>query len=352
MRKKVINEVLGVPSNLIQTSSRAFSKILNWIKGINPDVLKKNKGAATILEVNFNISDFHVSSLEIKLKLFETSKTIEPQLVSMGVQTDVRKTDYTKFENLKTDNIRLIIFIVIPKGFDYVELPKFLEDNKNEVISNLSHEFKHAYDHFKQEYENPEKRAIYAAATDFKFNFQPFDSFLHDIYFTTTSENLVRPSEITAAIKKGKISQKSFLLFLQNNVIYRNLKRISNFSSEEFKKDILSDKKGLNKLLKRLNLDPKTMSDEEKYQESIKILYSSIMNKKIEQFKMLMMDNFIESILGFRGEKEKIFQKFVKRNSVFENNPQGFIDAYAKYFRFISNQMLRKISKLYALTRK
>jgi hypothetical protein len=63
------------------------------------------------------------------------------------------------------------------------------------------------------------------------------------------------------------------------------------------------------------------------------------------------MDDFIQSILGFKGEKEKVFNKFVNRVRRF-NNYEDFFNFEEKNFKFVANKMLRKIAKLYAIIEK
>ena len=50
------------------------------------------------------------------------------------------------------------------------------------------------------------------------------------LYFITTIENLVRPSEIYSQMKEGNISREDFLEFISSNTTYQTLKKINNFS--------------------------------------------------------------------------------------------------------------------------
>lgn len=347
-----LNEALGVPQNIVETAKNVYSRILNWTRRIDVDDLTSGQGATADLRVNFNISDYHFSTLRVKLGVDEHPNVVEPEIISMAVRTQSKKTEDFKLENIKSKTVDLVIVMVVPEGFDYNDIPKFMEENKNEIITSLSHELKHVYDNFKQKFQNPQERAIYQASTNFGFNFEPLDRFLHDMYFTSANENLVRPSEISAAIQTGEISQKDFINFLRSNDTYRNLRRIADFSVENFKKEILKDQKGLNKLLKKVKLKPKEMTDEEKVEAAIKVLYSTTVNARIENYQNILTSHFLETLLGFQGEKRKVFEKFANRNARFQNDPEGFIRAYEKYFKFIGEKMIKKISKLYDITRK
>lgn len=349
---KLIKEALGVPANLVKVSEDAFARISNWVKRLSEEDFEEGVGANMSFRVSYNIADYYFSTLKVKLGVDEHPKALEPEIISMAVRSQSKKTEDLKLEPIKLKTVDLVIVMVVPEGYDYDELPLFFEQNKNEIITSLAHEFKHIYDHFKKKFEYPDERATYQASIGVGFNLEPLDRFVHDIYFSSANENLVRPSEVAAAIKRGDISQSNFLDFLRSNDTYRNLRRIANFNLENFKKEILKDGKSLNKLLKKVKLKPNEMSDEEKIDAVFKILYSTLTNLKIENFQEILKTSFFEELLGFQGEKQKVFEKFIKRASRFENNPEDFVKSYGKYFNFIGDKMIRKISKLYAITKK
>jgi hypothetical protein len=349
---ELIKEELGVPNNLIKVSEDSFSRILNWVKRLSEDDFQGGEGVNMIFRVDYNIADYRFTTLKVKLGVDEHPKVLEPEILSMAVRSQSKKTDDYKLEPVKLKTVDLVIVVVVPEGFDYDELPSFFEENKNEIITDLAHEFKHVYDHYKKKYDYADERAKYQAVIGVGFNMDALDKFVHDIYFSSANENLVRPSEIAAAIKRGDISQSRFLDFLRSNNTYINLKRIADFDIENFKKEILKDTKNLNKLLRKVKMKPSEMSDDEKIETVFKILFSTIASSTIGNFHEILKTSIFEELLGFQGEKQKVFEKFIKRVSRFENNPEEFVKSYGKYFNFIGDKMIKKISKLYAITRK
>ena len=347
----LLREALGVPQNISEISEKAFNRIYSWVKKLDEDDFVPGIGANVIFRVDYNIADYKFSTLKVKLGVDEHPNAIVPEMISMAVRSQSKKTDDFKLEPVKTKTVDVVMVMVVPEGFDFEELPDYFLENEDELISNLSHEFKHIYDHFKKKYEYPAERAEYQSAIGMGFNFEPLDRFIHDIYYSSANESLVRPSEIATAIKRGKISQSKFLEFLRNNDTYVNLKRLKDFDIEKFKQQILSDKKGLNKLLRKLKYKPKEMSDDERVQAALQILYSTVTNAKIQSFQEILKTSFLEEILGFQNEKQKVFEKFVKRSSRFKSG-EDFVKSYEKYFNFIGDRMIRKISKLYAITEK
>ena len=256
-----------------------------------------------------------------------------------------------KLQTLKSKTVNILILILVPKGWDYSELPSFFETNKNELIENFSHELKHAYDHYKKEYDSMENRAIYQGAIGSGIGIDAVDKFIHDIYFTSVNENLVRPSEVLSAIKANKISQKDFLNFLTNHVTYQNLKRIQNFTYEKFIQEILSTPKQVDKFLKKLGLDPSTMRDKTKVRRVLEATYNYIVNSTISNYSDMLKQSILDELIGFQGEQQVMFTNFIKKVTRFKK-PEDFYKYYEKQFKYVADEMIRKISKVYSLVDK
>jgi hypothetical protein len=103
--------------------------------------------------------------------------------------------------------------------------------------------------------------------------------------------------------------------------------------------------------LKSVDVDIENMSDLKKINSVLKLTWLNVTNWQNESLKEVMATDFFEQLLGFEGEKEKFFRKLTSRNENFKNFAE-FFSSYQKYFHFISNQMIRKIAKLYAFTNK
>jgi hypothetical protein len=69
----------------------------------------------------------------------------------------------------------------------------------------------------------------------------------------------------------------------------------------------------------------------------------------IEQYKNLLTTDFNEMFIGFSGDKRKLYNDFINETQRFKNNPLKFFEYQEKKIRNVSNYMLKKLSKLYAL---
>lgn len=347
--RNVIREALGVPENIYETANEVFQKFSNSLKKIDskepiePGLYNFN------VKGTFRISDFTFSTVKINVKIEENEKFNQPELISMAVTSESKKTKDFKLKLLKYKTINLNIFIIVPENYDNNELYQFLQDNKKEFIVSFTHELKHAYDHYKKIFDNPKQRALYNAVSGRGFGIEPIDLFFHDIYFTLATENLVRPSEVVAAIKNNEISQKDFLDFLKSNDTYKNLKRISNFTFEKLKEELKNHMERIDELLYHMNFPVSESTEDEKINEVLRLIMVNVGNWSIESFKDIITTSMVEEIFGFSGEKEKIFRRFYERQRRFKN-PEEFFGFYEKQFHYVADNMLRKIAKLYAIT--
>ena len=63
-----------------------------------------------------------------------------------------------------------------------------------------------------------------------------------------------------------------------------------------------------------------------------------------------MTSNILEKMLGLQGEKQRRLKKFIRKIQRFKNT-EDFFRNEEKLFKFVANKMIKKISKLYAMTK-
>ncbi len=112
--RKDLKEAVGVPLNIHETSEQIFKKITNWVKNLKKEDLEPGVGAQKDLRGSFNIADFPFSTVRIKLGVEPHKKAKEPELMSMSVQTESRKTEDFKLKSIKSKSVNIFILIVVP----------------------------------------------------------------------------------------------------------------------------------------------------------------------------------------------------------------------------------------------
>lgn len=351
---KILNEVLGVPDNIHEIAVEVYENFMNQVKWYSKDRMITDKGEETYITLNSKIADYNVPTIKFTIYVNESSRFTNFELMSMTFVAESEKPSggSLKMKKIKQTLIELKAQFVAPEGFEMNDFVEFLKQEKNEIVESLSHELKHAYDHYKSEYESVYQRAEYDAYARRRFGINAVDTFFHDLYFTTASENLVRPSEVVSAIKSNNISQKEFLNFLTNHDTYLNLKRISKFDYQEFKNKIKKEMKNVDRLLSHVGVDNyEYMTDDEKVEEILRLVWVNIGNWKVDTFRELVTLNFLDEIMGYDYKKKKSFEKFVNYVRRFKNYDDFFLYEEKK-FKYVANNMLRKISKLYAILNK
>lgn len=348
---KNLFEALGVPENLHETSVKVYDRLIKALKRGYNDGQTVEYDRQFKFKGEFRISDYKFSNIQFQVNIFPHPMSEEFELVSMSVSTKSMKTPDNRLKLIKSKTIDLNLQIAVPnKSFVFNELIIFLEKNKNELISSISHELMHAYDNQKKEYESLEKRASYNAVAGKGFGIPTVDKFLHDLYFITTTENLVRPSEIWSGIKNNEISQENFLDFLKKHDTYVTLKRISQFNLKNFKKELKKEIPKIDEFLKKHTpLDVKNMSEIKKINEILRLIWVNVTHWIIIEYKKLLSTHFLEEIMGFQGEKERIFNRFVKRQQRFSNYNE-FFAFYENLMNKVAFEMMKKVAKLYAMT--
>lgn len=348
--KKTINETLGVPDNIYETSVEISKSIIEKIKNLGSIGLEENLYNFKI-SGKFRIADYEFSLVDIHLVIHRETKITNPEMTQMSVATEGIKTSDFKVKNQPSSTVELNISFALPENYSSDKFYEFVLSEKSKIIESLSHELMHAYDHYKKPYDNVKNRALYDASVGKITGVFALDVFFHDIYYTLVNESLVRPSEIVAAIRNNDISQKEFIKFLYDTDTYKNLKRISKFTYEGFRENLMREMSIVDELLEEGDFDVKNMSDEEKIDIVLNRTKEVLSKMTIDNFRKIITSDFLEEIIGFQGEKERFFRKFVNSVNRFKNT-EDFYRFYEKQFQYVANKMIKKISKLYATTKK
>ena len=346
--KQQLNEILGVPDNIVETAEEIYNLLLKKLpRGKN--IPSDSYNSPFILNGNFRIADFQFNEVDVPIKVTDFESLDEILLFALNIELSVKDENITKYKNVSSKKLIVGLVLGKPTSFDYGEIYNFIRSQKDQITDSLSHELMHAYDHYKRPYESKSGRSEYDAVRGHNFGIPVVDTFLHDIYYLTFTENIVRPSELASAIKNNQVSQEEFLDFLRSNQVYRNLRRINNFTVSNFKEKIKKEMKFVNTFLQNINSDKVNSSDEEKVDEIMRLIWVNVTNWKIDNFKERLTENFLEEIIGFQGEKERVFRRFINR-IIKLDSPEKFFSFYTNYFHEISDRMIRKIAKLYTLT--
>ena len=349
--RKVLLERLGVPQGILETSEKLYEDLMEVLE---QNTFDENENEYEFdFDVNYKVSDLEIDSVNVFFEINKWNDSSKTDYITLGFATTFESEVEGDSEKLKIvtifDEFIIKFKFLVPQDWQFEGLIDLLKKDKSDIITSLSHELMHAYDSYKSGYDDASERSGYRAAQGLSFGIRPIDKFLHLLYFTHAIENVVRPTEIAMAIKLGEVSQKNFLNFLRNNETYKMLDDARNFSYEKLKTELKEYIPNIDKIGEKINHDMGS-NDEEKIDEVLRLVYVNLINNKGDAYIDLMTSNFMEKVLGLQGEKRKKLSKFLRKINKFDN-PEDFFKNEEKLFKFVANNMIKKISKLYDMTK-
>jgi hypothetical protein len=356
--KKILREEVGVPRGIVDSAQRLYNDIISRLK--RKTITGNSNFILTFKNVNgkYSFSDFQdFESIKVEFEFKEYSETDMHKgilILGMGHNGQSRLDDGFELINLDTDNINLSIDLAIPETINEIDnkiIIKTLEDNKQMIVSSLSHELKHAYDGFKKPSEGLKQRSQYNVYSGTRFGIEEIDEFVYFLYFITVIENLVRPSEIYSLMQQGEISQKDFLNFISSNRTYSTLKKINEFSVDKLIESLKQKPEEVDNLLS--NVEDYEMPDsiDEKINDLLKVIYLELQKKTLQRAHSMLTNNFFEALFGLSDEKMKFLNSFESEILKFKNNPLKYFEFQEKKFKFVSEKMMKRLSKLYSLAK-
>jgi hypothetical protein len=367
---RLLNEALGVPDFILDAADMLYDVVENDIRSINDIQDEYNfKG-----KINFELGDkkkIRINSYELNVKIEEMEDeegVLDIISMGMGGRFGFDRDVYLKINEPST-TLNLDITFAVGDNWKPEELIAKMEEERDENVSALAHEIKHKYDKQAKEYSRMGPDAVYQA-TQQKGNFAipAIDRvFYRFMYYIHAIENLVRPTEVAYSMKRKNITKSQFKDFLEDNIVYKELLRIKNYTFDNFIQDLKQQEDRLDALLEHIGEDPSDMSIDEKINKVLELVYIDLVNNRMDLFMQMTqgpMDDFLTfgAQLGMipPGSEEKMKQlqktneirrKFLSRTMRYEKNPIKFFEDEFEEFNYVANKMLKKISKLYAMAK-
>ena len=346
--KNTITEALGVPDNIIRSAISVYNEFMNKLRNKNYSYNKSAEEYNFNIPINLTIDDYQVKSVIIDLQLHTHPQIKEITLLSMGFIHGARIEEAKyKVVSPKIDEIRLqIVFGVTPQTTTDDIIP-YIEKDENRFISIVTHELKHSYDTHKMPHKDPRSQAKYRSLSEVRSGVLPMDEFLHFIYFTHQTENLVRASEVSSRMASNRTTQETFRDFIENDKTYVMLKKISQFTFEEFYDSLKTYTPQIIDFFKNIGYDSSATKDYQIVNEYLTVIYEGIINANGSVLQDIMVSSPMEGMFGLRGDKEKYLNQYVESVAKFKDEPIKFYINESNNFKKMSELVMRKLRKLY-----
>lgn len=354
--ESILHEELGVPSNIVEAAKLITENIYYELKKIfSGDGYLTEDEYPLSFRINTNISDLTIKKISFSLEIKEVGVT---ELTLGGAGFNPRQSvDYNKFVYVSKEDpsdLHIMLKFYIPDDEDvdvtFDEFFTYYQENFNDVVNNISHEIKHAYDHFKKPEESIPSSVEYQSSINFGFGIRPLQEFFFDVYYSHQTENLVRATEIYTSIKSENINKEKFLEFLLKEESYKRYKNLQSFTFDQFYNSLLESVDVIKERLESNQIDiPET--DDEVVKLILELAYNNITNKKLESLNARLVRGLVEMLMGIdpESEKGKFFEKNAKKFSKYDDDYLGFYKNEIKKFNIVGDKMVKKISKLYEI---
>lgn len=362
------NEALGVPSGILDAAEVCvdsfydgmqtlfdaddFKKLLLLLAGQGDISVSNKSNGDSIYTINIITPGVQVSDMQIKkfrfiINVTESKSTNKLFLDSFSylIKLEANST-LTSLVKEFQDATEIGIYIDAPVDTTYAEVYHFLEANKDQMLSSLTHELKHVYDFFKREKTSISLWGRYKIA-NYSTNIDAIDAFLSALYYFNSIESLTRSSEFAMRLRRSNVTKATFMNFLRTDKIWLNIDGQKE-AWNDFKKDIAEDTNTDSWLMLK-GIDTFGMSDEEKADAVMTIVWSDL--KRMAQNTMFQLaltakGATIASIMGDSDLQKKIQSNITK--TIESKSPQEFFDYWQKYFAKEAESAKRKLGRLWA----
>lgn len=349
--KKKLKEAVGVPIGIYDSTKKLYNLIFDSINKLDESDIKDEKNVIEFeYNTDFQFADYKINNVNLTLEIIKTDNVNRVSLVGMSFVSK-SKTEGTKLIPLiENGKIDLRITYSITPNTDIHQLKDDFKNDKLEIITSLSHELKHSYDHFKTPAQSVYGTSKYITPRNVNTGIAPVNWFIYLLYYSHAVENLVRPSELYARMKEQNVSAKEFYDFVTSSEMWEILNELSRWNYDDFKKELIPFLSQIKKFVEVINEEPFKNNNDKLIDEFLKLVCIGIMNTMMGTTNEILVKTMVEQFFGLSGEKEELFNKIRKIASKFINNPNKFYKHEEEYFHKISYILKKKIGKLYSLT--
>lgn len=363
--KKLLNEAVGVPHNLIPTSQKVSKSIVDYLS----DNYDKDESLDHISNVNFTIpgpfqiADMTSKTVNITIE-FEGYHKFTVQRMTLYQKTDVGFPTVTSH---KQDDLNVGIVFLHPNGATLEEMLDFLKNNMSKVTPSIAHELKHGYDFFKKGEHHLEKYVEYSASQEVgeMLNIDYLNDFLFSYYFFHQFENSVRPSEMLTYLLEVGSTKETFLENFKTSNIFKEIKFSTELTYEKLIEELENNYGELYNILLGVGKSP-SKNRGEVVQNFLYILRKLMINTRMNIMQGAMPNISIRDLflMSMGGEPEthkflrNFYNKLTSGGKFYEGGDydpktspeinKDFFEKQIKSIKRMANKTYRKTAKVYS----
>jgi len=348
-KKQLIRETLGVPEGLIEFATEIYHEFISKLEKIKDKKIELLEAYKIKIEKPYKILDVDITSVVIDFSLQKIDEMDEIIIAGFTQGSKVQLGPDFNLKYVSQPRIKITVRLIISEDATIQDVIDKLKDDENYTLPSFTHEIKHYIDGIKKPFEKHTERVKYQTATKIGFgDISPLNEFSYAVYFISAVENLVRPSELTHMLKMDKVKKENFVEFITSTRIFKELKKIQNFTLEGLKEQLKEYIPSIKKLFEMNSVDFDGMSNEELIDKALELYYVNLSNHLGIMMRERLTTSPIEQLIGFIGDKDVFFRKFVNEITKYQNDIDGFYLSQENKFHREATKMIKKLSKLYA----
>lgn len=360
-----INEKLGVPEGINEEARRLHVLIFKDLKKISIPNYKEGEDTIEVSRYDIKFADLDLKNIPFSIDFVYYPELDRPLLLSASYGNSFSVFHRNRKIRMESAG-EPSLFLKIAVGDKLSKEDLLKEIRKGLTTSCLSHELMHMYENFKVKTTGITNRVQYVSYQG--VNMPPvLSKFTYLLYYTSSIENTVRPTEVYQSILDNDITKDQFEKFLQENIVIKKLKDAKNFSLSKLKKEIENDEIVNRMVQDAINDGYKSIGSVS--DDALNLLFINLVNVALGEAKNII-DKFVSksqklspfdlfrSLLGqgrekSEEEKEALdianenFKRLIKSYMKYEDNPIKYFEKLEKMINFVGDKMLRKIYKIY-----
>jgi hypothetical protein len=357
----MISEKLGVPDSLEKEADRLYKIIHRSIKKFDlPEIEEEGNYNFQIGETYIDIEDTRIDEFSIILNLIYDKEIDGIYAPTVGVDNTMKTGLKNGLIEIKIDiNNSMLNIMVVGDKLDKKSIIKILRERLKPHI--IAHELKHLYDNYYKPNDSIKNKAEYDANQINRSWFPPpITMMFHLLYFTSTTENLVRPTEMYKKLKEENITKSKFKEFMDNSEIIKTIDECINFSFNNIKKELYEIEPTIKKLIDNIDGYESQGNYIDEFLNMIFINYGNLMmDRVVDMSKMYVREKVgpLASIFGLMPfdkvdkETEEVIKRTVNKSieeiRKYSDNHIKFFENIEKKLNFVGRKMKKKLYKLY-----
>ena len=299
---RTLEEALGIPTNIVEEAQRVYDEFLELLENVGGSKIVYEKfisnfqlklGKETYKDLTTKVYFERVPNLSKPV----LNKFVAPLLTALSIEK-LKLKNLTDYKNLTIE-----LFVCVSSAEQQVLTKEVFENQKEKMLSVIAHELHHSYSFSKQKSIVPKQMINYKIVSQIEIPVEAIQQFFDNLYFVSAFEGLVGPSEIASKIVQRRIKKKDFVKFLDQDEIYKRLRRIENMEPVKFVEELKMSLQEIEEFLKKEGV-MESLEEDEKINKALAIIFERVVVKHREHLEDYVKSALQSMIVNFKTEQE------------------------------------------------